>query len=95
MTQSELNREIASQTGETIQTIKSLGFSPLRESIPIEKRQSRSWSIGMKLTEKETGDEFVEQTSKKSHLVSRCRWSSNRDRHIILVRMCFGVVTTT
>lgn len=38
MTQRELNREIASQTGETIQTIKSMGFSPLQETIPIEER---------------------------------------------------------
>ena len=39
MTQSELDREVASQTGESIQTIKSLGFSPLRETVPIEERQ--------------------------------------------------------
>ena len=39
MTQRELDREIASQTGESIQTIKSLGFSPLRDTIPIEERQ--------------------------------------------------------
>ena len=39
MTQRELNREIASQTGESIQTIQSLGFSPLREIIPVEERQ--------------------------------------------------------
>ena len=37
MTQRELNREIASQTGESIQTISSMGFSPLRETIPIEE----------------------------------------------------------
>ena len=39
MTQRELEREIASQTGESIQTIKTMGFSPLRETIPIEERQ--------------------------------------------------------
>jgi hypothetical protein len=39
MTQRELDREIASQTGESVQTIKSMGFSPLRETIPIEERQ--------------------------------------------------------
>ena len=39
MTQRELDREVASQTGESIQTIKSMGFSPLRETIPIEERQ--------------------------------------------------------
>lgn len=39
MTQRELNREVASQTGESIQTIQSLGFSPLREIIPVEERQ--------------------------------------------------------
>ena len=39
MTQHELNREVATQTGETVQTIKTMGFSPLRERIPIEERQ--------------------------------------------------------
>jgi hypothetical protein len=39
MTQRELDREIASQTGESVQTIKSMGFSPLRETIPIEERK--------------------------------------------------------
>lgn len=39
MTQRELNREIASQTGESIQAIKSMGFSPLCDTIPIEERQ--------------------------------------------------------
>ena len=39
MTQHELNQEVASQTGETVETIKFLGFSPLRESIPIEERE--------------------------------------------------------
>ena len=39
MTQRELDREIAGQTGESIQTIKNMGFSPLRETIPVEERQ--------------------------------------------------------
>ena len=39
MTQRELNREVASQTGESIQTINSMGFSPLRETLPVEERQ--------------------------------------------------------
>ena len=39
MTQRELEREIANQTGETINTIRTLGFSPLRATIPIEERQ--------------------------------------------------------
>ena len=39
MTQRELNQEIANQTGESIQTINAMGFSPLREIIPIEERQ--------------------------------------------------------
>ena len=38
MTQQELNREVANQTGESIHTIKNLGFSPLRPDIPIEER---------------------------------------------------------
>ncbi len=39
MTQRELNQEIANQTGESVHTINSMGFSPLREIIPIEERQ--------------------------------------------------------
>ena len=39
MKQYELNQEVANQTGESLQTIKSMGFSPLRERIPIEERQ--------------------------------------------------------
>lgn len=39
MTQQELVREVANQTGESIQTINSLGFSPLRPVVPIEERQ--------------------------------------------------------
>ena len=36
MTQSELNREVASVTGESVQTISSLGFVPLTH-IPFEQ----------------------------------------------------------
>ena len=39
MTQRELNREVASHTGENINTITSMGFSPLRSVIPVEERQ--------------------------------------------------------
>ena len=39
MTQRELNREIANQTGDSIQTINTMGFSPLRSVIPIEERR--------------------------------------------------------
>ena len=39
MTQRELNREIANQTGDSIQTINTIGFSPLRSVIPTEERQ--------------------------------------------------------
>lgn len=39
MTKQQLNREIANHTGESIQTIKSMGFSLLREVIPFEERQ--------------------------------------------------------
>ena len=39
MTQKELERQIASQTGESIQTIESMGFSPLRVVIPVEERR--------------------------------------------------------
>lgn len=39
MTQHELNRKIANQTGESLHTIKSMGFSPLQPVIPIEERQ--------------------------------------------------------
>ena len=39
MTQRELNREIANQTGDSIKTINTIGFSPLRSVIPIEERQ--------------------------------------------------------
>ena len=36
MTQSELNREVASVTGESVKTISSLGFVPLTH-IPYER----------------------------------------------------------
>ena len=39
MTQQELNREIANQTGESIHTINAMGFSQLRSVIPVEERQ--------------------------------------------------------
>lgn len=38
MTQQELERQISEKTGESIQAIRNLGFSPLRESIPVEER---------------------------------------------------------
>ena len=39
MTQRELNREIANQTGDSVHTINAIGFSQLRFVIPIEERQ--------------------------------------------------------
>ena len=39
MTQKELERNVSQQTGESIQTIRQLGFSPLVEHIAIEERQ--------------------------------------------------------
>ena len=39
MTQQELNQEVATQTGESICVIKTMGFSPLQESILIEERR--------------------------------------------------------
>ncbi len=43
MTQSELNREVAKATGETVSTISQLGFVPLT-AIPIEREpQSIDW----------------------------------------------------
>ena len=38
MTQREFEQQLSKQTGESIQTIRQRGFSPLRESIPIEER---------------------------------------------------------
>jgi hypothetical protein len=38
MTQRELEREISQQTGECIQMIRNLGFSPLQPIFPIEER---------------------------------------------------------
>ena len=39
MKQYELNQEIVNQTGESLHTIKSMGFSKLKPVIPIEERQ--------------------------------------------------------
>ena len=39
MRQRELNQEIAKQTGESIDTIEVMGFSPLRSVIPVEERE--------------------------------------------------------
>ena len=39
MTQQELNQKIADQIGEPITVVKTMGFSPLREFIPIEERR--------------------------------------------------------
>ena len=39
MLQRDLNREVANQTGESVQTINAMGFSPLRTAIPVEERQ--------------------------------------------------------
>lgn len=39
MTQRELNREVANQTGETIQTIQALGFSQLIPELTVEERR--------------------------------------------------------
>ena len=38
MNQRELDREVAAKTGESICTIRGLGFSTLRSVIPIEER---------------------------------------------------------
>ena len=38
MTQKELNRKVARQTGENVETINAMGFSPLQFNIPIEER---------------------------------------------------------
>jgi len=38
MTQQELERQISEQTGESIQTIRNLGFGPLQPFIPVEER---------------------------------------------------------
>ena len=45
MTQRELNWEIAYQTGDSIQTIDAMGFSPLRSVIPIEERQEPFFNV--------------------------------------------------
>ena len=38
MNQRELDREVAAKTGESICTIRGLGFSPLTAVIPFEER---------------------------------------------------------
>ena len=38
MTQHELEREISHQTGESLRTIRRLGFGPLQPVIPLEER---------------------------------------------------------
>ena len=38
MTQKELERQISQQTGESLQTIRNLGFSPLQTELPFEER---------------------------------------------------------
>ena len=39
MTQRELERQISQLTGESIETIRQLGFSQLSADLPIEERQ--------------------------------------------------------
>ncbi len=39
MKQREIEQQIANQTGESLQTIHHLGFSPLRAVHPIEERE--------------------------------------------------------
>jgi hypothetical protein len=39
MTQRELEREVARQTGESIHSIRKMGFSPLEAEMPFEERQ--------------------------------------------------------
>ena len=53
MTQRELNREVASQTGESIQTINSMGLARFVKRFPSKNGKSRSWSIGTKSIETE------------------------------------------
>ncbi len=38
MTQRELEQQISRTTGESLQTIRSLGFSPLQSDLPFEER---------------------------------------------------------
>jgi hypothetical protein len=38
MTQRELERQISQLTGESVQMIRNIGFSPLQPVIPIEER---------------------------------------------------------
>ena len=39
MTQRELERQIAKQTGESIQKIRNMGFSPLQPELLFEERK--------------------------------------------------------
>lgn len=39
MKQKELERQVSQRTGESTQTIRRLGFSPLLEIVPFEERQ--------------------------------------------------------
>ena len=39
MTPQELNQQIAERTGESIQTIRNMGFGPLTTVIPMEERE--------------------------------------------------------
>lgn len=39
MTQRELEKEISQLTGESVHTIRNLGFSPLQPVSPIEERE--------------------------------------------------------
>lgn len=38
MNQFELESQVAQQTGESIQTIRDLGFGPLEKQLPVEER---------------------------------------------------------
>ena len=47
MTQRELEKQISEQTGESIQTIRQLGFSPLRAICELKNDRSHWSSIGI------------------------------------------------
>ena len=38
MNQNDLNRQVSARTGESIQTVRRIGFSPLLAVIPVEER---------------------------------------------------------
>lgn len=40
MTQNEIEQQICRRTGESLQTIRQMGFSPLFTEFPIEERQN-------------------------------------------------------